>query len=622
MKVILRALAVAVVAVVVCSLLLSSGYNLLAMALPMGQTFAPGQARNTPSSRMSTSAAPVIAFVTQDGVKRTFHQGTAYRYPGMVPMIEVVGDYYEMGLQYGVLLQPEILSSMNSWGTVLSALARSMGVPPDDLYEMLKGQAAHIARGLPQKYVDEMQGVADGAGIPFEKVQTYCLFYDTLMSFACTGVLMRGPGGTIIQGRNQDTAGFGGEEIPRMCVIVRNKAPGCNAVTHFDWVLFMGVETGYNDKGLAFAEETYNISAPNTNGVSLVYMVREAMERCSSLEELYTFLDEVYAAPDRHGTIGAYGAVWSDRDEGRGVVTELTPTAWRKWELGDSVPPEMGDGNILWNFNRIYHPDLVDQQSVGTTIGAGNYDREAIAATFPRKKNYSVKDALNFLGLQIGPDGTDYSWSGSRTPICNSSASQALVFDPKGNGVYFANSVGYSARRDIYHIHDDFSRPPDLFQKGTPPSMLVEYVARIKNSLASPAQQLDAYLALAKQFATDANMQFIVALNSFQQDRWDLFVEYAGKAYDLDQSTAEYKLYAGFGAFKQKNNRDATALLNGVDTSKLSIVQELHRLGVLERADPDNAAEYANQRQAILDQYGAEGYYTAVILPKIDKLSE
>ncbi|MGQ9677505.1 MAG: hypothetical protein ACUVX1_17730, partial [Chloroflexota bacterium] len=162
----------------------------------------------------------------------------------------------------------------------------------------------------------------------------------------------------------------------------------------------------------------------------------------------------------------------------------------------------------------------------------------------------------------------------------------------------------------------------DLFHQGTPPSLLVEYVARIKNSLASPAQQLDAYLALAKQFATDANMQFIVALNSFQQDRWDLFVEYAGKAYDLDQSTAEYKLYAGFGAFKQKNNRDATALLNGVDTSKLSIVQELHRLGVLERADPDNAAEYANQRQAILDQYGAEGYYTAVILPKIDKLSE
>ena len=66
--------------------------------------------------------------------------------------------------------------------------------------------------------------------------------------------LMRGKDGSIIQGRNNDTGGFGGEELAKLTVVVRHNAIGKNAVTHMDQLLYMGVETGYNSKGLSFGE--------------------------------------------------------------------------------------------------------------------------------------------------------------------------------------------------------------------------------------------------------------------------------------------------------------------------------------------------------------------------------
>ncbi len=56
-----------------------------------------------------------------NGVKSTFHDGVVYRYPGLPPMLEVSGDYYEMGLQYGVLMRPEIYGAIDAWGKIIEA---------------------------------------------------------------------------------------------------------------------------------------------------------------------------------------------------------------------------------------------------------------------------------------------------------------------------------------------------------------------------------------------------------------------------------------------------------------------------------------------------------------------
>jgi len=72
--------------------------------------------------------------VTTEGVKSTFHDGVIYRYPGMVPLLSVSGDHYEMGLQYGVLLRPEIMKALETYGKILRWEAKIVFIDQDGAY--------------------------------------------------------------------------------------------------------------------------------------------------------------------------------------------------------------------------------------------------------------------------------------------------------------------------------------------------------------------------------------------------------------------------------------------------------------------------------------------------------
>jgi hypothetical protein len=546
--------------------------------------------------------------VVTSGVKSTFHEGVIYRYPGVVPMMEAEGDYYEMGLQYGVLLRPEIVSGMDSMIKILKWNADEMGVPYPALVGLIKYQARQMAARLPQKYQDEMRGVSDGSGLSYDAVVTVSLFYDAGQAMGCTGVLMRGKGGSIIQGRNNDTAAWGGEELSRMTVIVRHKAKGLNEVTHMDQPLYMGVETGYNSKGLSFGEEVLSIKSPNPDGFSLPYLIRMIMEECSTLDDIYPFFD-------KYPTVGAYGCVWSDLDAGRGATVELTPTAWAKNEL---------KGSILWNFNRLYDERLASQQKGSYNISGYNSDREAVSAVFPAKAEYSVEDAVNFVRATIGPEGIDYSWCGTSYAVCNWEASQTMIFDTNTDGFFMAVGPYFTARQNIYHYYNDFSRKPDLFMPAAPIDPVIEKAAQIDNRLISKAEKLQQYISLAGQYREDANVQFLVAYKSFRLSKVDTFVQYAEKAYSMKPSVPEYQIYAGMAAYQKKDTEKAVSLLEGVAARYPE--QDLFRLTALEKAsmakDPQKSAGYKSQKQAIIDKNEAQAYYDEKILPLVDALDQ
>ncbi len=546
--------------------------------------------------------------VVTSGVKSTFHEGVIYRYPGIVPMLEVAGDYYEMGLQYGVLLRPEIVSGMDSMTKILKWNADEMGVSYPVLVGLIKFQTRQMARTLPQKYQDEMRGVADGSGLPYDAVVTISLFYDAGQAMGCTGVLMRGKDGSIIQGRNNDTAAWGGEELSKMTVIVRHKAKGLNEVTHMDQPLYMGVETGYNSKGLCFGEEVLSIKMPNPDGFSLPYLIRMMMEECSTLDDIYPFFD-------KYPTVGAYGCVWSDLDAGRGAVVELTPTAWAKNELKDS---------ILWNFNRIYDDRLASQQKGSYNVSSYNSDREVVSSIFPGKAEYTVEDAVNFVRATIGPEGIDYSWCGTRYAVCNWEASQMMIFDTKTDGFYMAVGPYFTARQNIYHYYNDFSRKPELFMPAVPIEPVIEKAAQIENRLINKEAKLQAFIDLAKQYKDDANVQFLVAYKAFKLGKLDIFPEYAEKAYAINPANSEYQMYAGMASYQKKDMGKAISLLDGVTTRCPE--QNLYRLTVLEKAsmakDPQKSALYKSQKQAIIDNNAAQAYYDAKVLPLVDALGQ
>ena len=238
---------------------------------------------------------------------------------------------------------------------------------------------------------------------------------------------------------------------------------------------------------------------------------------------------------------------------GRGAVVELTPTEWAKDEL---------KGSLLWNFNRIYDARLAEQQKPSSNLIGINIDRETIAGAFPLKKEYTIEDAVKFVRAQIGPDGTDYSWSGTKFPICNWMASQMMIFDSKSNGFYMAVGPYFAARQNIYHFYDDFSKQPELFMPAIPIEPVIEQAAQIENRLISRIEKLQAFINLASQYKNDANVQFIVAYKSFQLSKLDSFATYAEKAYATKPDNAEYRIYAGMAAYQKKDTERAINLLD------------------------------------------------------------
>ena len=95
---------------------------------------------------------PYSAEVAQDGEVKRFHSGVLYRYPGILPMLEVSGSHYEMGLQYGVLLREEILSSLDSYVKILRWNAENFGVPHRMLLSAFRRRAKKMSVMLPERF--------------------------------------------------------------------------------------------------------------------------------------------------------------------------------------------------------------------------------------------------------------------------------------------------------------------------------------------------------------------------------------------------------------------------------------------------------------------------------------
>jgi len=544
------------------------------------------------------------------GVISRFEEGTVYRYPGVVPLLEVRGDHARMGLQYGVLLRQEITVTLGVLREIITWMARQAGAPAELFAEMLKARALQLASKLPERFHAEAAEIARGAGIPVEAVWAVSMFIDVVEGKACTGVLMPSRDGKWIHGRNNDTSSYGGSALGRIGVVVKHITDTLHEVTHLDYPLFLGVSSGYNDQGLSHSEETLSIRQPNPDGFPLYYLIRMGMEQCSSLDQLETLIDS-------HLICGASGSVWNSRAEGRGALFELTPQAWRRINAGPG---------IFWDFNHIYSPDLKKFQHPRQNLIGSNWDRETLAGQFLRKDAYELQDVVDFLRLHISNDGTDYAWCGSRWPICNLAGQQTIIFDPDGDGLYASIHPYYSASQAIIHIHHDFSKPPEPAFPGRPLPELAKSVAAIENELLTQPEKIALYKQISQKNPQDARLHFLVGYYSYLEGDLASFPDEVEAAYRLAPEVVEYRLCAGMAAFHQGNPNQAVQLLEGIPAGHLNLEQELRRLTLLAKivagTDPGRSKEYTQRRDAILAEQDAVEFFTSTWLPQIEKLGQ
>ncbi|KUK52143.1 MAG: hypothetical protein XD77_1346, partial [Marinimicrobia bacterium 46_47] len=150
-----------------------------------------------------------------------------------------------------------------------------------------------IFASYPDRFRQELEGLAQGAGIPLKKV-TEWVTAETCMSAACSGFLLHDGEKTWI-GRNNDLWS------PHLWGFARHRAVSHRIpVTTFGLAGDAFSATGYNQAGIWLH---YNyLKAPDQNDDSLLaqpcyLQLVDMLESCESYEDVFSFLQS-YPRPD------------------------------------------------------------------------------------------------------------------------------------------------------------------------------------------------------------------------------------------------------------------------------------------------------------------------------------
>lgn len=549
---------------------------------------------------------PAFTYTEEEGYQ-SFQEGKIYRYPNAVPLLEIEGDYYEMGLQYGVLLFPEIKEAVIEYRKIIRVMAQNFGIPEPFLLAYIKIKAFKLFRKLPKRFREEIKGVSDGSTVPESTVIAVSLLYDVLGSHGCTGLLMKTEACSIIHGRSQEPFGFGfGGLFGNHTVVVKQRPKGFNEITRMEIPLFMGVETGYNDKGIGYSEETYSLSESHSKGFPIVYLSRLILEKASNLEEVVE-LAEKY-------TIGVgTGMIWSDQKNGRGLLLEKSPKGQADKEM---------EGEILWNFNNFIDSTLAQQEPPFVGLLSFNSDREKLALGFPQKEFYGIMDAVSFFRLQVDEKGRNYSWYGSKSAIANAWGQQTVIFDPNGKGFYMSLSEVFSAMDRFIFYSNDFSISPSFVIDSAFLQPKIKKAGKIRTALLSKDKKLEELIQFASEYVNDPNAHFLVAEEAFKQDKWSVFVDHALKSFQLSPEISEYRFYAALATFYQGDLSTCFQILDGIND--LIPEQEIYRLAIMIRTanNEKSKKELESHFLFLLKQYRAKEHFESKILPKIKQLEK
>ena len=328
MKMRLRAVAIVV------SLLMS-----IALALPV---FAEGEIKHRKSSEVrSLLALPVFA-AQEMKHQKSFEGGNLYR-AGEVRVLELTGNYRQMGRQYGELVRDDLQAMHTTIGEIFLN-------NPDKKRRMTAEELNTIARAIfdryPQRYKEILYGMAETSGLDLNKV----LLVNALEWFPkinklsygkCSGIAVWGPytRGQVIFGRNDDDdPAYLAFARPVVAVFKPNDGSIPVALINYPGVIYNA--TGMNAAGL-FME----LNAGNDMGFS--------MDRISVFTTLFSYLQEYSNLVDLDR------AMRSTLVDMSSIINVADPTRGYSYEcsLWDTKRRDQDAEGIVAAANEYSHPD-------------------------------------------------------------------------------------------------------------------------------------------------------------------------------------------------------------------------------------------------------------------------
>lgn len=359
---------------------------------------------------------------TQDGV-RIFHDGTLVVKEG-IPFLTVKGDSYEMGLQYGVLLNDKLLEMDHTVDYLINSYIGSFFIKKWIANVVLNSKIKKLEKIMPEEYIQELEGMAEGSDLKLKELQIIAYFPQIFFKISCTAFIMRNQDG-IMHGRNLDWSGI--EVLTHHPLIVNYHKKDKIPVTILTFMGYPGVYTGMNHNGLSMsinmngtpAENDKEISDYNT-GMPLAFKLRNILENGDNISEV----DKMFNGYSSHAWFITVGS----KKDNSGAIYELT--------RGDVIKNDLKD-----NFIYVANLSLSDkgryQYSPIWMFGTSNISRERKI-----KELYERIDEPNLIdkSYQILTNTENHHLSHDpfyRYCINNSITVKSCIMDNMNNDIYF-----------------------------------------------------------------------------------------------------------------------------------------------------------------------------------------
>lgn len=205
------------------------------------------------------------------------------------PVLHLKGTPYEMGYQHGALLKERVRGNLRNIVALEADNTVEIGgltLKPSDA---IKSIVALQTPFVPEKYFQEMEGLAAGAGIDLEEVRL-ANFLPEL--FHCSGFAIMNSAtadGTLYHGRVLDYAIDWGLQDHAVIIIVEPE--GEVPIVNVTYAGFIGSVTGMNARSVSIGEMGGG-GVGYWRGMPMSLLVREALQQGETLEEVLTIFRE------------------------------------------------------------------------------------------------------------------------------------------------------------------------------------------------------------------------------------------------------------------------------------------------------------------------------------------
>ncbi|MBN2308579.1 MAG: peptidase C45 [Candidatus Hydrogenedentes bacterium] len=198
-------------------------------------------------------------------------------------VLHLKGSHYDMGYQHGTLVKDEIVEA--------AALIRAIGSIEwnKDFDASIQEAWTRLSPYIPEKYKEEMKGVADATGMTLEQVQEFTIFPEL---FHCSGFALWGKAtqdGSLLHGRVLDYMRDAG--LDKWALLIIQEPEGANAFVNVAYSGMLGSVTGMNAEQIAIGEMGGG-GAEKWDGMPMSLLLRECLEEADTLEDAQRIMSE------------------------------------------------------------------------------------------------------------------------------------------------------------------------------------------------------------------------------------------------------------------------------------------------------------------------------------------